>query len=140
MEEHNNFLTAKERKRLENRKKLDEKRAKEFAEKGQRMKALEPAGTVVGNKQRMQMFKDKLLGVETGNSMINKLIHIALDDEHDGQMAALKMCMDRMLPVSYFEEKRDSGRTQITISISGIGDNNTEEGNIIDGESSLPTS
>jgi hypothetical protein len=132
MEEHNNFLTAKERKRLENRKKSDEKRAKELAERGKRLEARAPVGTPAGNKQRMQEFKDKLLNAVTGDHVIRKTIEIALDDEHPGQISALKMCMDRMLPISYFEEKKDGSRTAINITISGIGD--TVVGETIEGE------
>jgi hypothetical protein len=36
-------------------------------------------------------------------------------------MAALKMCMDRTLPVSMFEKDKQQ-RSAITISITGIGE------------------
>ena len=48
------------------------------------------------------------------------MIEIALNDEHPGQMAALKMCIDRTLPVSMFEKDK-SQRSAVTISITGIG-------------------
>jgi hypothetical protein len=47
-------------------------------------------------------------------------VEIALNDDHPGQMAALKMCIDRTLPVSMFEKDK-SQRTAVTISITGIG-------------------
>jgi hypothetical protein len=49
-----------------------------------------------------------------------KVIEIALNDDHPGQMAALKMCIDRTLPVSMFEKDK-SQRNAITISITGLG-------------------
>ena len=37
-------------------------------------------------------------------------------------MAALKMCMDRVLPLSYFEkDKATNGRSSVSITITGIG-------------------
>jgi hypothetical protein len=36
-------------------------------------------------------------------------------------MAALKMCMDRTLPVSMFEKDK-SQRSAVTINITGLGD------------------
>jgi len=48
------------------------------------------------------------------------VIDIALDDNHPSQMAALKMCMDRALPMSVFE-KTSAQRSAVNITISGIG-------------------
>jgi hypothetical protein len=55
-----------------------------------------------------------------GKNVAEKVIEIALNDDHPGQMAALKMCIDRTLPVSMFEKDK-SQRTAVTISITGIG-------------------
>jgi len=55
-----------------------------------------------------------------GKNVAEKVIEIALNDDHPGQMAALKMCLDRTLPVSMFEKDK-SQRTAVTISITGIG-------------------
>jgi hypothetical protein len=43
-----------------------------------------------------------------------------MNDEHPAQMAAIKLCMDRMLPVSLFE-KEGKQRSAVNITISGIG-------------------
>lgn len=71
--------------------------------------------------------------------MITKIINIAQNDEHPGQMAALKMCMDRVLPLSYFEkDKMSNGKSSVSITITGVnGDtvitgNDSEEGEVID--------
>jgi len=64
----------------------------------------------------------KLLLAEKADPIISKAIMIALDDEHPGQMAAMKMCMDRLLPMAEFEQKKDGSRTAITITIGGLND------------------
>jgi hypothetical protein len=62
----------------------------------------------------------------SGDKVINKVIAIALEDGHPVQSAALKMCMDRVLPVSYFDKKNDSGgRNAISITITGVGGDTT---------------
>jgi hypothetical protein len=43
-----------------------------------------------------------------------------MNDEHPAQAAMLKLCMDRMLPVSLFE-KEGKQRSAVNITISGIG-------------------
>lgn len=55
-----------------------------------------------------------------GKDVAQKVIEIALNDEHPGQMAALKMCLDRTLPVSLFDQDKGQ-RSAITINITGIG-------------------
>ena len=75
-------------------------------------------GTPIGNKQRMVEFKEQLLKAENGKQVIAKVLDIAMDDEHPNQAAALKMCMDRMLPTSMFEEEKKGD--SFTISISTI--------------------
>ena len=60
-------------------------------------------------------------------AIIRKIVHKALNDEDKDQMAALKLCVDRMLPVSYFEEKGVGGGSRaITINITGVNDNPVE--------------
>jgi len=97
-------------------------------------------GRPPGDAARINEFKARLLAT-SGDKVINKVIQIAQDDEHPGQMAALKMCMDRVLPLSYFEkDKATGGRNAISITITGVGgettivgnDDKTGEGEIID--------
>lgn len=41
-------------------------------------------------------------------------------------MAALKMCMDRVLPLSYFEkDKMSNGKSSVSITITGVNGNTT---------------
>lgn len=53
--------------------------------------------------------------------MLNKAIEIAMNDEHPSQGAMIKLCMDRMLPVSMFEKEKNA-RSAIQINITGIGE------------------
>lgn len=82
-------------------------------------------GRPPGDAARMNEFKARLLAT-AGDRVIDKVIGIALNDEHPGQIAALKMCMDRVLPMSYFEkDKQSSGKSSISISITGVGGETT---------------
>jgi len=97
-------------------------------------------GRPPGDAARINEFKARLLAT-SGESVINKIIDIAQNDEHPGQMAALKMCMDRVLPLSYFEkDKTTGGKSAVSITITGVNGNTTivggEENNedIIDAE------
>ena len=120
------------------RKKLkDERRAANRA-KHEAMQKKESAKTAIttasGKKQRIEEYKERLLAAPVAETMIRKLIEIAQNDEHPGQMAALKMAIDRIVPSSVFEEKKDGARTAIQITISGIGESmKAVEGEVIDG-------
>jgi len=77
-------------------------------------------GRPAGDAARIAEFKARLLATG-GTRIIDKMVQIALDDEHPGQMAALKLCADRVIPVSLFEDsKGGGGAPQITISIAGL--------------------
>ena len=60
--------------------------------------------------------------VANSDRMMQTLVNMALTDGHPQQIAALKMCLDRALPISYFEEKKaeGGGAGGITINISGL--------------------
>lgn len=77
-------------------------------------------GRPVGDNGRIQELKARLLST-SGNKVIDTIVRIALDDEHPGQMSALKMCIDRQLPLSLFEKDAKRGSGAITINITGVG-------------------
>lgn len=78
-------------------------------------------GRPKGDAARMNEFKARLLAT-SGQKVIDKVVEAALTDGHPAQTAAMKMCMDRVLPVSYFEkEKKDGNKAGISITISGVG-------------------
>jgi len=76
-------------------------------------------GRPIGDSGRMKELKARLLAT-AGDGIIDKVISIARNDEHPGQMAALKMCWDRMLPTSLFEKDAKSGKAAVTINIVGV--------------------
>jgi hypothetical protein len=69
--------------------------------------------------QRVKELKELMIS-SGGKDVANKVIQIALNDEHPGQMAALKMCLDRTLPVSMFDKDKHQ-RSAVTINITGLG-------------------
>ena len=78
-------------------------------------------GRPVGDAGRIEEFKQRLLATG-GTRILDKMIAIALDDEHPGQMAAIKMSIDRMLPMSTFEAAKNGGSMpSISINISSLG-------------------
>jgi hypothetical protein len=77
-----------------------------------------PATLPKTDNQRIKELK-KMLIEGQGEQVVQKVLDIALEDGHPGQMAALKMCMDRALPASMFE-KTAAQRSAINITISGL--------------------
>ena len=80
--------------------------------------------------QRLKELKELMIR-SGGKDVAQKVIEIALNDEHPHQLVALKMCLDRTLPVSMFEKDK-SQRSAVTINITGLGeptviDTNPEE-------------
>jgi len=78
-------------------------------------------GRPVGDAGRIEEFKQRLLATG-GTRILDKVISIALNDEHPGQMAALKLSLDRILPLSVFDTAKNNGGSlaQISINISGL--------------------
>lgn len=82
-------------------------------------------GRPVGDAGRIQEFKARLLS-SSGTKIIDTVIRKALDDDDKDQIAALKMCMDRLLPTSLFEKDAKGQRNAVTINITGIGETKVE--------------
>lgn len=83
-------------------------------------------GRPIGEAGRIREFHARLLAT-TGEKVIDTIIRKALNDEDKDQVACLKMCVDRLLPISYFEKEKGSGRNAVNITISGIGGSTTIE-------------
>lgn len=79
-------------------------------------------GRPKGDAGRLQEFKERLLATG-GSRILDTMIRIALDDNHPGQMAAIKLAVDRILPMSAFDAAKNGGSApQVTINISGINE------------------
>jgi hypothetical protein len=90
-------------------------------------------GRPAGDAQRIQEFKARLLST-SGTKIIDTVIRKALDDDDKDQIAALKMCMDRLLPTSLFEKDAKGQRNAVTINITGLGEAKVEAVEEIDAE------
>ena len=76
--------------------------------------------------QRLKELKELMIR-SGGKDVAQKVIEIALNDDHPHQLVALKMCLDRTLPVSMFEKDKTQ-RSAVSITITGFG----QEPTIID--------
>jgi len=102
----------------------------EAKKKGNRGKVGRPAG----DSARIAEFKARLLGT-SGDKIIETLIHKALDPNDKDQIAALKMCVDRVLPLSMFDAAKNSGQSpQISINITGLNSPTVDAGVVDMGE------
>jgi len=78
-------------------------------------------GRPPGEAAAMAEFKARILTSPKSTKVIEKILDAALDDDHKGQTAAWKLLLDRMIPVSQFE-KGASGKSAVTINITGLGE------------------
>lgn len=117
-------------------KKIGRPRKKDIAAKtpGKMAKRGRPPGEAAA----MAEFKARLLNSPKSRKVIDSIINAALDDDHKNQAAAWRIIADRLLPMASFEDSLKSGKSAITINISGIGAEistaNEVEDNYIDGE------
>jgi len=82
-------------------------------------------GRPPGEAARIKEFHARLLAT-SGETVINTIITKALDNDDKDQVACLKMCIDRVLPMSYFDKGKDAGRGSVNIQISMVGDKQAE--------------
>lgn len=68
--------------------------------------------------KRLLITARKLLLEAQSEEVVKKVIELALTNGHPVQGAALKMCMDRMLPISEFEEGLVGGIKTVIIDRS----------------------
>jgi len=78
-------------------------------------------GRPKGDASIINEYKARMLASPKSRKVMDAIFDAALDDEHKNQAAAWKLVMDRMLPLSYFEKDSASGRSAVSITISGIG-------------------
>jgi hypothetical protein len=83
-------------------------------------------GRPKGDAAVINEYKARMLASPKSRKVLDAILNAALDDEHKNQAAAWKLCMDRLLPVSYFEkDKGTNGKSAINISITGVGGETT---------------
>lgn len=79
-------------------------------------------GRPKGTTAIMNEYRDRMLASPKSAKVLEKVYEVALTDGHPGQMAAMKLVMDRIVPQSAFESSKASGGVpQISINISSFG-------------------
>lgn len=70
-----------------------------------------------------------MLNSPKSQKVLDSIFNAALNDDHKNQAAAWKLLMDRMLPVTAFEQEvqKNGGKSAITINISGLVTSTTQE-------------
>lgn len=94
--------------------------------KGRPPKALlekkNPVGRPKGEASIINEYKRRMLNSPKSQKVLDSIFNAALNDDHKNQAAAWKLLMDRMLPVTAFEQEvqKNGGKSAITINISGL--------------------
>lgn len=66
-------------------------------------------------------YRDRMLASPKSAKVLEKVYEVALSDGHPGQMAAMKLVLDRIVPMSTFDATKQAGSIpQISINISGL--------------------
>jgi hypothetical protein len=78
-------------------------------------------GRPAGDKAIMDEYKARMLNSPKSAKVLEAIFDAALDPEHKAQSAAWKLIVDRIVPVSSFEQaKQGSGTPSISINITGL--------------------
>jgi hypothetical protein len=77
-------------------------------------------GRPPGEAARIKEFYARLLST-SGEKVIETVIRKALDDADKDQVACLKMCVDRLLPISHFEKQSQGRSNAIQVQIVTTG-------------------
>jgi hypothetical protein len=91
-------------------------------------------GRPKGDAAIINEYKARMLSSPKSRKVLDAIFDAALDNEHKNQAAAWKLVVDRILPVSAFEQDivKQGGRSAIQINITGLGASVTEEPEIVE--------
>ena len=80
-------------------------------------------GRPKGTEAIISEYRDRMLASPKSRKVLDAIFDAALDNEHKNQSAAWKLIIDRIAPLSAFEQEisKNGGRPNISINISGIG-------------------
>lgn len=85
----------------------------------------------------MDEYKARMLNSPKSAKVLEAIYNAALDDNHKAQSAAWKLIVDRIIPVSMFEQsKAGGGVPQISINITGLNSSVVESSDIIEQDDS----
>ena len=86
-------------------------------------------GRPKGDAAIINEYKLRMLNSPKSAKVLEAIYDAALNDEHKNQAAAWKLIVDRIVPVSVFEEqKANGGMPQISINISGLNEPKVSSG------------
>ena len=95
-------------------------------------------GRPKGDADAIREYKARLLASPKSRKVMDSILNAALDDDHKNQAAAWKLVMDRLMPLSYFDEaKNTGGKAAVNITITGVGGETTiigEQEEALDGD------
>lgn len=78
-------------------------------------------GRPAGDKAIMDEYKARMLNSPKSARVLEAIFDAALDPDHKAQSAAWKLIVDRIVPVSSFEQVKQGGSTpSISINITGL--------------------
>lgn len=78
-------------------------------------------GRPAGDKAIMDEYKARMLNSPKSARVLEAIFDAALDPEHKAQSAAWKLIVDRIVPVSSFEQVKQGGSAPaISINITGL--------------------
>jgi hypothetical protein len=79
-------------------------------------------GRPKGDKAILDEYKARMLNSPKSARVLETILDAALDDQHKNQAVAWKLVVDRIMPVSSFDQVKQSGSMpSISINISSIG-------------------
>lgn len=80
-------------------------------------------GRPAGDAAIINEYKLRMLNSPKSAKVLEKIYEAALNDEHAHQAAAWKLIVDRIVPVSAFDQSKGGGQMpQISINISGLSE------------------
>lgn len=83
-------------------------------------------GRPKGDKAIIDEYKARMLNSPKSAKVLETILNAALNDDHKNQAAAWKLVVDRIMPVSAFEQtKQGSGTPSISINITGLTQTST---------------
>ena len=83
--------------------------------------------------ERLHELKAQFLSNKKLGPLVEKLFDVAMDDDHPGQMQAMKVITDKILPTQSFStESKKSSAVQINISGLQVSATQVEEKDITD--------
>jgi len=83
-------------------------------------------GRPKGDKAIIDEYKARMLNSPKSARVLETIFDAALNDDHKNQAAAWKLVVDRIIPVSAFEQtKQGGGAPTVSINIMGLGQAST---------------